>query len=290
MSTDNQEFTQEELVNAVTFGNVQSFYDHSTISNSSDSSIASDSSTNSEQPVNASLILSNRQRADALASDPFFPAKCRAFRNQSAKHASIFFDWIEGNDSIKLTEELGISPKQTTTKITLGRYIRRKHYNKADGSISNNNRAPLGNNTTCNTSKVHTVNRRLKMEKKSHSRSWTQGEVDYKENNKKWQKEVASLARSMVLNSSITSITSTASIQQTKSGRRSRRSKRRSKTSSSSSTTTKGVRKLLKIATPRKISSRRRKALANALVDFGVEKKEDLNQFTYAELRNERSL
>ena len=128
------------------------------------------------------------------------------------------------------------------------------------------------------------------MEKKSHSRSWTQGEVDYKENNKKWQKEVASLARSMVLNSSITSITSTASIQQTKSGRRSRRSKRRSKTSSSSSTTTKGVRKLLKIATPRKISSRRRKALANALVDFGVEKKEDLNQFTYAELRNERSL
>ena len=70
-------FTRLELEQAVTFGNVHSFY----LEDDRNHSISSCSSSEvDELPTNASSQLSTKQRARIIEADPYFPAKCKAFR------------------------------------------------------------------------------------------------------------------------------------------------------------------------------------------------------------------
>ena len=272
-------FTNVELENAVTFGNVRSFYDTNptmddSLSSSSSSCNDSTSSSNNESPTNASFALSNHQRARALEADPTFPEKCRAFRAKSEQHAKIFFSWMEGNKADDLATDVGLSPLQLAEEVTLGRekdgrYIRRKRIIDANGVLSD-----VGNTSR--------ARRRLKMKKEAQSQSWCGDERDENDNN--WHKEVAEMARSMVLNSSALTTTDHHS---------SLLSLRRSSSTTNKTTrktTPKAVRTMIKVATPKKLSKHRRDAFVEALVEFGVETFDDLKQFTYSELRNESCL
>jgi hypothetical protein len=302
-------FTRLELEQAVTFGNVHSFYLEDGRHNHSISSCSS--SDIDELPTNASSQLSTKQRARIIEADPYFPAKCKAFRHLSDQHEEIFFAWTEGKPSPTLQNQLELSPMQCSEKVTLGRYIRRKHNTLPEGGINKENDTTTtttnaATTTTTTTGKINSVRRQLQY---AQSQSMCFGEEDKyggpgTNGANKWHHEVAQLARSMVLNAStLTDDSFSSFVQHARSGnahgrkphtsvsvgnkdhpRRSRRYRLKK------SATPRAVRKMIKMSTPRKLSSTRRKSLVNALLDFGVETYDDLKQFTFTELRNERSL
>jgi hypothetical protein len=321
MQQKGRTFTPSELEQAVTFGNVYSFYSAQSSSNEKKNRIVKVNQVNKgkqedekeeeeekedssfEFPTNTSVVLSNKQRARIIEEDPYFPAKCKAFRDISDKHERIFFSWTEGQQNPSLSKTVGLTKFQLSDEVTLGRYTRRKGI--ATGSDDKICRTVGGDGTlgalgdSTNNSRV-VAKRQLKYNAAVHSKSWAFGEEEEEEENKrKWHKEAATMVRSMIFNSSNLDQSTWASFMQDATNssinnissnstnthlRQSRRNKKQK------ATTPRDVRKMIKVATPKKLSSKRRRTLIDALLSFGVETFDDLKQFTFTELRNDRTL
>ena len=79
----------------------------------------------------------------------------------SDQHEEIFFLWTEGRPSPTLQSQLKLSSMQCSEKVTLGRYIRRKHNTLPEGGINKENDTTNATATTATATTTATTGYRF---------------------------------------------------------------------------------------------------------------------------------
>ena len=197
--------------------------------------------------------MTTAERAKALAYDPEFPKKCKSFRSLSKEHSRLFFSWTDGKSSTPQTCEaiIGEVPKG--------------HFNSTPTFGFYKRSSPSG------------VREQQEMQQEQAERSPKvstpqQGEFPRSRRRLDYQYDEPSRATSNARNSPPIYHSPSELVD------------------NPPTPEMKKLEKIVEALTPRKIPSQRKQLLVRSLLDFGVETLDDLEGFTYEQLRSDLCL
>jgi hypothetical protein len=200
--------------------------------------------------------MTTAERAKALAYDPEFPKKCKSFRSLSKEHSRLFFSWTDGKSTTPRTSEriLEKVPKaHFDSTVTFGTYKRASPAGVREQQQMQHEelKPPPQACTPPQPESIPRSRRRLVYQQ-------DQPPPGTATSNDRFSPPIYHSPSELV--------------------------------DSPPTPEMKKIETIVDALTPRKIPSKRRRLLVRSLLDFGVETLDDLEGFTYEQLRSELSL